>query len=147
MRDPAEEKKVFWRVIGAGAHYFSVVFLAGVVLGTVRIVLVAPRIGALAAVCIELPLMLTLSWLAAGVTLRTWKVVRSRNALWIGGLAFALLMLAETALALWVFGRGLDRQLAGYRTPEGVVGLTGQLVFALIPALKTPGIGKSWLRG
>ncbi len=46
----------------AGALYALTVFLAGFVLGTFRVLLVAPHFGETIAVILEAPLMLMASW-------------------------------------------------------------------------------------
>ena len=54
----------------------------------------------------------------------------------MGALAFALLMLAETALGLSLFGRSMTEILAPMATLPGLVGLAGQIGFGLVPALR-----------
>ncbi len=53
----------------------------------------------------------------------------------MGGTAFALLMLAELALAL-AFGLTLTQYLQSYATPAPQLGLAGQIVFGLLPLLR-----------
>lgn len=53
------------RTVLAGLAYFAVIFAAGVALGTVPVVLLIPRIGETAAVVIELPVILTVAWIAS----------------------------------------------------------------------------------
>ena len=53
------------RVFGAteaGALYAIIVFLIGFILGTIRVLLVAPRLGETTAVILEAPMMLAASW-------------------------------------------------------------------------------------
>ena len=52
--------------------YVLPVFAVAFLLGALRVTLVAPRIGPLAAVALELPLVLALSWVVAGRVLRRW---------------------------------------------------------------------------
>ena len=121
----------------AGVAYFAVVFAAGFVLGALRVLVVAPAIGALAAVLVELPVMLGLSWGVAGAVLRRLApdpglATRATMA----ATAFALLMLAEPALAILAFGQAARGYLAGLVTLPGAIGLAGQVVFGLIPLLR-----------
>mgnify|MGYP000632588975 CR=1 FL=1 len=116
--------------------YVSTVFAAAFALGTLRVLLVAPRLGELAAVTLEVPVVLGLSWLVAGRVLRRWPLPRPGQRLAMGGLAFALLMLAETILGIALFGRSLAGILATVATLPGLVGLAGQIGFALVPALR-----------
>jgi hypothetical protein len=46
----------------AGALYALVVFLIGFIFGTVRVLLLAPRLGEIPAVVLETPVMLAASW-------------------------------------------------------------------------------------
>jgi hypothetical protein len=116
--------------------YVATVFAAAFVLGTLRVLLVAPRLGELAAVTLEVPVVLGLSWLVAGRVLRRWPLPLPGQRLAMGGLAFGLLMLAETILGITLFGRTPAGILAAMATLPGLVGLAGQLGFALVPSLR-----------
>ncbi len=124
------------RIVPPALVYGAAVFAAGFALGTLRVLLVVPYLGELAAVALEVPVMLCLSWLVAGRVLRRWPLTGRRQRLAMGGLAFALLMLAETILGITLFGRTLSGVLAAMATPPGLVGLAGQIAFALVPALR-----------
>ena len=123
--------------IKAGAAYFAVVFAIGFALGTVRTLFLAPRLGEQLAVLIELPLMLAASWFVCGWAVRRWQVPPAvAPRLTMGAVAFALLMLAEVTLSLTAFDRSLADYVRHLITPHGLTGLTGQLVFALMPVLQ-----------
>ena len=62
------------RLLKAAAFYFALVFGAGFVLGMVRVLGVAPRLGTRAAELIEAPLMLAATVLAARWTVRRCDV-------------------------------------------------------------------------
>ena len=123
-------------MIRAGIQYFVMVFTVGFLLGTVRAMAVAPRIGEFAAVLLELPVMLAASWWICG-----WLIQRHGvPARWparaaMGGVAFTLLMLAEWALALGPLGRSAADQWSAYATGPGALGLAGQLLFGAFPLL------------
>ena len=121
----------------AGGAYFAIVFAAGFVLGSLRVLAFLPLVGEATAVLMELPVILTVAWLASRWVMRRFAVTRSfAAALLMGGIAFALLMLAELALAIIGFGRTLSEHLARYgRWPE-LLGLAGQLLFAMFPAIQ-----------
>ena len=122
--------------IKAGVAYFAVVFMAGFALGAVRVFVVIPRIGALRAVALELPFMLTVSWTACGWVVRRFAVPYEPAARAAMGLvAFVLLMPAEAALALTAGGT-LASFAASFATAEGALGLSGQVIFALIPLVR-----------
>jgi hypothetical protein len=116
--------------------YFAPVFAAAFAFGALRVTLIAPAIGALAAVALEVPLVLLLSWLVAGRVLRRWPL-SGTQALAMGGLAFVILMLAEFALAFALSGQTPAAYAATFATaPGALLGLAGQIGFALIPALR-----------
>jgi hypothetical protein len=115
--------------------YFAVVFAAAFAFGALRVTLIAPQVGALAAVALEVPLILALSWLVAGRLTRRWPLSRSQ-ALAMGGLAFVLLMLVEFALAYLLSGQTPASYVATFLTAPGALGLAGQAGFALVPALR-----------
>lgn len=119
--------------------YFLAIFAAGFVLGTLRVLLVAPVLGELPAVLLELPLMLIISWFVCRAVTARLPVGNGVGArLAMGAMAFALLMGAEFLLGLYGFGRSLSEIVAAYGEAAGFVGLLGQLGFALIPLLQRP---------
>lgn len=123
------------RILLAAATYFGGVFAIGFCLGVPRTLLLEPRIGDMPAVAIELPLLLMVAWWICARVLRR-QPLSPGDGLPMGALAFALLMLAETSLSLWLAGRSLAEHLALYSQPAHQLGLTGQLLFALFPWLQ-----------
>ena len=122
------------RIIKAAFAYVSSVFAVAFVLGALRVTLVAPLTGALAAVALEVPLVLALSWWVAGRVLQHWPLNR-HGCLAMGALAFALLMLAELATAM-ALGQTPAMFLSAIATAPGLLGLISQIGFALLPALR-----------
>jgi hypothetical protein len=112
------------------------VFALGFALGTIRVLWVIPLVGLMPATLIELPLILPGSWLAAGWLVRRFRIASTEEALAAGALAFAILMLAECALASVLTGQSPAEWLAGLRQPHALLGLAGQVVFALMPWLQ-----------
>lgn len=129
-------------IISAGAVYFAVVFLVGFVLGALRTLIIAPRLGETLAVSLEAPVMLAVSWFVA-----TWCVGRFKAPiaplarLAMGGEAFVLLTLAEFGVSFVVFHRTVSQYLATSQSAAGVVGLSAQVAFAWIPLALT---WRSW---
>jgi hypothetical protein len=117
----------------AALAYWAVVFALGFVLGTLRVLWLAPLIGVLPATALELPVMLAASWWAAGWLVRRFGIGTSGEALAMGLLAFALLMAAEYALAAVLAGEAPGEWLSGLRQPHALLGLAGQGLFALMP--------------
>jgi hypothetical protein len=121
----------------AGFLYFAIVFALGFLLGTIRVVALVPSFGETIAVAIESPIVLAASWLVCRSLLARFAVsaqVSSRIAM--GASAFAFLMLSEAILATFGFGRSLAEHLAHYRSTPGLLGLAGQIAFALFPAIQ-----------
>ena len=121
------------RIARAGLAYWAVVFALGFVLGTVRVTWVIPLVGLIPATLLELPLILTASWFAAGWLVRRFAIADGREALAVGALAFAILMVAECTLAGVLSGQTPVQWLAGLRQPHALLGLAGQAAFALMP--------------
>ena len=109
------------------------VFALGFVLGALRVLWLAPYIGETAAVLAEQPVMLTVSWLAARWLVRRQHIARPRARLVMGATAFAMLMMAELMLAVLLFGQAPRQWFDGVMTMPGPIGLTGQMVFDLMP--------------
>lgn len=125
-------------ILRAALAYSGIVFACAFVLGIARTLLLAPLIGDLAAVLFEVPLVLIISWIAAGLVLRRWRLndATARHRLGVGALAFVFLMLAEFLLAS-ALGQDGATWAASLFTPSGMVGIAGQLAFALIPLAHT----------
>ncbi|MFZ1988711.1 MAG: hypothetical protein WAW96_02970 [Alphaproteobacteria bacterium] len=121
----------------AALAYFALVFACGFALGAIRTFTLVPHIGELRAVIVELPLMLVASWVASW-----WLVVRfSLGTAFVpravmGGLAFVLLQGAELALWRFIFGRSVAAFLRSFEEVPNLIGLFGQIAFALIPMLQ-----------
>lgn len=121
----------------AAFAYVGIVFGVGFVLGTIRVLAVAPYLGSTLAVVVELPLMLTVSWYACRWVIGRFSVGdRWRHRLALGGMAFALLMTAELGVSTIGFGRSVAEHLATYRTAPGALGLLAQIGFALFPMVQ-----------
>jgi hypothetical protein len=118
--------------IRAGLTYGVIGFGFGFLFGVVRTLLVAPAIGAFAAVAIETPLMLATCLPLARWCLHRWAIAGRKAALAMGGAAFAALMVCEVLLGL-ALGQTPQTMLAALALPPGLLGLAGQLCFALLP--------------
>jgi hypothetical protein len=127
----------------AGALYAIVVFSIGFILGTIRVLLLAPRLGETTAVIIEAPIMLAVSWFVCRWCvdrLNARRTIPTRSLM--GLVAFLVLMSAEVGLGA-VLGRSLADQLAAYKSPSGAIGLTAQAIFAMFPVIQVwPRFGK-----
>jgi hypothetical protein len=124
------------RAATAGLVYFLIVFAAGFALGTLRVLLLAPHVGALPAVVLELPVMLAVSWVACRWTIGWFRVPGTLIVrVTMGLVAFTCLMLAEYAVGVFGFGRTLAQHVAHYGTAPALAGLLAQIAFAAVPVL------------
>jgi hypothetical protein len=126
-----------FRAIGsAGALYAIIVFLIGFILGTIRVLLLVPRLGETTAVLVEAPVMLAASWFVCRWCVDRLYVRRTVLARSLMGLvAFAVLMSAEVGLGA-VLGRSIADQLATYGSLAGALGLAAQVIFAILPVIQ-----------
>jgi hypothetical protein len=122
----------------AGVAYFAIVFSVGFIFGTIRVLVLVPRLGETGGVAVELPIMLSVSWFACGWLLERFSV-RGRwgHRLAMGGVAFVLLMVAELGLSILAFGRSAAEHLGTYRSWGAALGLAGQVAFAAFPLART----------
>jgi len=125
------------RTILAGAVYWAIVFAWAFALGVLRVLVVAPRLGEVAAVLLESPLVLAASWLACRWTLRRLAVGPAAiDRLAMGAFAFGLLMCAELGLSVFAFGRSASVWFAGLHTASGAIGLAAQIAFGFVPLVQ-----------
>ena len=119
------------RAVVAGLAYAVAVFLLGSAVGTIRILALEPEFGALDATALELPLMLGLAWLLSlSFTRRCAVSPRTGDRLVMGGIAFTTMIAAE-------FGVGaLLGRLPDFGQTAALLGLAGQIAFALFPLLQ-----------
>jgi len=123
--------------VTAGLAYVAIAFAAGFALGVLRVTLIAPRLGETAAVLLELPIMLALSWLACRWLIARWHVPATFVArATMGGLALALLLTAEAVLGTLGLGRTLAGHLASYQNLPERLGLAAQICFGLFPLVQ-----------
>jgi hypothetical protein len=120
-----------------GLAYFGCVFAAGFALGVVRTVLVVPLLGDTVAVALELPIILAVAWIACRWLVRRFEVpARVSPRAVMGAFAFALLMAGEVAISLLLAGRSLTEHVQLYQEASHILGLAGQIAFALFPVLQ-----------
>ena len=122
-----------FRATKAGALYSVIVFLIGFILGTIRVLLVAPRLGETTAVIVEAPIILTTSWFVCRWCVDRLDVTRTVPARSLMGLvAFLVLMSAEVGFGA-VLGRSFVDHLAAYKSPPGAIGLGARMIVAVFP--------------
>ena len=130
---------IFWssdlkRALLAGTTYFLALFALGFLLGTIRVVFVAPRYGQLMGTLAEVPVMLTAAYVICRWTLNHWRVSPRSAIRWTMVPLFLVLLFAfETMLGLTLFGRTLSEQWEALVTRAGALGLFAQVIAALLP--------------
>ena len=122
------------QILKAGVLYFALVFGAGFVLGTIRVLWIVPRFGTRIAELMETPIMFVLTILAARWVARRLAVppTPSRR-LAVGFVALGLLLLAEFTVVLWLRGLTIGEYLASRDPVAGTVYLVMLGVFAVMP--------------
>lgn len=115
-----------------GLRYFAIVFAFAFAMGVARTLAIAPWIGPAAAVLLEVPIVLLVSWFAARRLLRDRHLSALQRAA-MGAIAFALTMVSEMVLSALMRGQGVAGWAETIATPLGLVGLAGQAGFAAIP--------------
>ena len=124
------------RVLEAGALYFSLVFAAGFVLGAIRTLWVAPRIGTRISELAEIPLMLVVIFLASRWTVELVKVPYTPPfRLGMGCVALILMLIAEFGFVLWIRGLTVSDYIATRDPVSGTVYYLTLVVFAIVPFL------------
>ena len=124
------------RALIASTAFFLALFALGLALGTIRVIFIAPRFGQLAAVFAEVPIMLFAAFFACRWAVGHWQVPSTIAIRWAMVVWFlALLFTFETLLGAALFGRTVADQWATLATPSGLLGLSAQLISALLPVL------------
>lgn len=120
----------------AALIYFALVFSAGFLLGVVRVLALEPRVGERVAELAEMPIMLVVSWISAGLIVRKYRAsLNDARAAVVGLMALLLLVLAEATL---VVARGLDfYDYVAARDPvSGTAYLIALVIFGAMPWIR-----------
>ena len=117
-----------------GLLYYAAVFAIAFALGIARALVINQYAGASAAVLLEVPVVIVLSWLIAHHLLKRNSFSLSQSVA-MGVTAFVLTMASEVVLARLLRGQSATEWMSNIVTPIGLVGLAGQIAFALMPML------------
>ena len=118
----------------ASLFYFAIVFGCGFVLGTIRTLWVAPRIGTRRAELLEAPIMLGVSILAARwIVVRLATLATPSAGLLVGVIALGFMLAAEFGFLLWLRGLSIREYLATRDPVSGTVYYVALGLFALMP--------------
>lgn len=122
----------------AGVTYFGIVFSIAFLFGTIRVILIVPRVGELIAVVMEMPAVLMVSWKSACWTVGKYDIAqRFTDRATMGGVAFVTLICAELSLSVVAFGKTPSefRREQTSSTPK-LLGLAGQVLYGLFPIIE-----------
>ena len=124
------------RVAKAAGLYFALVFGAGFMLGTIRVLWVVPAVGARTAELLEAPLMLIVVILAARWVVRHLDVPpKAASRLGVGGMALALILALDFTVVLWIRGLSFGQYVEAFDPVAGTAYFVMLGLFALMPIL------------
>jgi hypothetical protein len=122
-------------LLKAAAFYFAIVFGVGFVLGPLRQLWLAPRVGVRAAELLELPLMLVAIYFAARAIVRRYP---QAPRLWFGWLALGFMLVAEITLGVALTGKSVPQVLLDRDPVSGTAYYVALLIFAVMPCYSRP---------
>ena len=124
------------RVLYIAFVYFGIVFLAGLLLGMIRVPLMVPILGEGTSELIELPFMLIAVFFAARwINDRYVLYSKPLIGLVVGVLAGVFLLLIEFSVVLWLRGLTIGEFLAGRDPIAATFYYIAVGIFALMPAI------------
>jgi hypothetical protein len=124
------------QILQAAVLYFLLVFGAGFVLGTVRVLFLVPLLGERAAELLEMPLMLIVIVSAARWIVRhRLDEHRRAPALSIGFIAMGLVLIADLVVGMWLRGMSAGEVFLNRDSVSGTAYYVSLLLFAVMPAI------------
>ena len=124
------------QVLKPGIFYFLLVFGAGFVLGTIRVLLVVPHLGDRAAELLEMPLMLTATVVAARWIASRFPEPRTSAGRWaVGGIALGFMLAGELAVGIGFRGLTATEIILSRDSVSGTAYYLSLLLFAAMPWL------------
>jgi hypothetical protein len=124
------------QILRAAVLYSLLVFGAGFVLGTGRVLLLVPLLGERAAELLEMPLMLIVVVIAARWVVRHRLEDRwTSSALSVGFIALGLMLAAELAVGVLLRGMSATEAFVNRDPVSGAAYYASLLLFAAMPAL------------
>lgn len=126
------------QMLQAAVLYFLLVFGAGFVLGTGRVLFLVPLLGGRTAELLEMPLMLSVTVVAARwIVLHRLDTHRLSSALSVGFLALGILLFAELGVGMLLRGMSAAEVFLHRDPVSGTVYYASLLLFAAMPAIIT----------
>jgi hypothetical protein len=131
------------QILKAGALYFALVFGAGFVFGTIRVLWVVPHFGTRTAELLEAPFMLVVTIAAARWIIRRLAVPPGTfDRLAVGLVALCLLLALEFTLVLQLRGVSIGEHFERLDPVSGTVYYTLLGLFGAMPLLVARRAGK-----
>jgi hypothetical protein len=120
--------------ISAIILYFLIVFGVGFCVGPVRVLLLEPLIGPVAAVSMEMPVLLAAMFLAAKwVPKQVGMIGSPRSYVLMGVGALVLQQVADFAVGITIRGMTASQIFATYMTVQGAIYGLSLIAFAAMP--------------
>lgn len=124
------------KILKLGFLYYLLVFAAGFVLGACRVIFIVPILGVRWAELLELPLILSVSYLSAKFLISRFEIGSNFfNRLKMGVIALAFLLFTEFTFVLKVQGITLQQYFVSRDPVSSGAYFISLIIFALIPAL------------
>ncbi|HEY9051402.1 MAG TPA: hypothetical protein VIQ03_07650 [Gammaproteobacteria bacterium] len=122
------------KILVASLIYFSIVFGAGFVLGVVRVLLLVPTMGERYAELLEMPLMLIVIFYSAQFIVSRYTFIKkSLEFLFIGIIAFSLLVLFELTLVLAIRDLTIEQYMKSRDPVSGIAYALSLIVYMIMP--------------
>ena len=116
--------------------YFALVFLAGFVMGMVRVTFLVPSLGVRVAELLEMPLMLLAIVFSARFLVRRSAPLSRFDTIYIGLSAFLITAVAELSFAALLQGQSPAQYIASRDPVSGSVYLGMLLLFVAMPTIQ-----------
>ena len=121
----------------ASLTYFGIVFLAGFILGSVRVLLLVPLLGERNAELLELPVMTIISYLAAVFVIQKFSISECLSGLAVGLVGLILMLVLEFTVVLSLQGLSVGEYLNSRDTLSGHAYALSLALYAIFPAFIT----------
>jgi hypothetical protein len=124
------------RIAIASVPYFTLVFGAGFILGSIRVPFLVPRLGERIAELIEMPFMFVVVLFSARFIIRRFALSTVTSVrLGVGLVALGLLLTAELLLAVALQSQSLGQYIASRDRVSSSVYLAMLVLFSVMPLI------------
>ncbi len=124
------------RIVKAAGLYFVLVFGAGFVLGTIRVLWLVPALGTRTAELVEMPVMPAIVILSAQwVTQYVQVTPTALSQLGMGGMALAMVLALDFTVILWIRGLSFRQYVEMFDPIAGTTYFMMLGIFAVMPFL------------